>query len=59
MRRVRQTFATAIVFGGFITIGTWPLRQAIVARLIRPSKAALGLFIGPALLGVGANTGAG
>ncbi|MBJ7251749.1 MAG: AI-2E family transporter, partial [Acetobacteraceae bacterium] len=30
--RVLEPFGLAIAFGGFIVIGTWPLRQAMVSR---------------------------
>ena len=38
--RVLEPFGMAIAFGGFIAIGTWPLRAAMVARGMRPGVAA-------------------
>lgn len=43
--RVLQPFAMAITFGAFITIATWPLRQAVVRAGVSPGKAALGMFL--------------
>lgn len=38
--RVLEPFGMAIAFGGFIAIGTWPLREAMVTRGVRPGIAA-------------------
>jgi len=38
--RVLQPFAIAIAFGAFIAIGTWPGRDAMVSRGMRPGVAA-------------------
>ena len=47
--RVLEPFGMAIAFGGFIAIGTWPARDALVRRGMRPGLAAavllLGLFV--------------
>ncbi len=43
--RVLQPFAMAIMFGAFITIATWPLRQAVVGMGVSPGRAALGMFL--------------
>lgn len=43
--QVLQPFALAIAFGGFIAIGTWPARDALVRRGVRPSIAAGALLI--------------
>ena len=37
---VLRPFALAIAFGGFIAIGTWPARDALVNRGVRPAFAA-------------------
>lgn len=43
--RVLEPFAMAIAFGGFIAIGTWPARQALVRRGLRPVLAAAALLV--------------
>jgi len=48
--QVLYPFAMAILFGAFIAIGTWPLRDALVTRGLRPSMAAATLFTGILLL---------
>lgn len=47
--RVLEPFALAIAFGGFIAIGTWPMRDALVRRGLRPGLAA-GLMLTVLLL---------
>ncbi len=44
--RVLQPFAMAIALGAFTAIGTWPLRQALVARGWSPTHAAMLLLCG-------------
>jgi len=43
--RVLEPFAMAIAFGGFIAIGTWPARAALVSRGVRPGIAATLLLV--------------
>jgi predicted PurR-regulated permease PerM len=43
--RVLEPFALAIAFGGFIAIGTWPARDALVSRGIRPGLASVLLLV--------------
>lgn len=47
---VLAPFVMAILFGAFIAVGTWPMRDALVARGFRPSRAALLLFVGLVLV---------
>ena len=47
---VLAPFTMAIMFGAFITIGTWPIRQALVARGLSPTKTAAILFLGVVLV---------
>lgn len=42
---VLAPFTMAILFGAFISIGTWPLRQALVARGLGRTKTAALLFL--------------
>ncbi|NDG48220.1 MAG: AI-2E family transporter [Rhodospirillales bacterium] len=42
---VLQPFAMAILFGAFITIATWPLRQAVVRAGLSPAQAATGMLL--------------
>jgi len=42
---VLQPFATAIMFGSILAIALWPLREAMVARGLRPSLAATLLLL--------------
>ncbi len=49
--QVLAPFALAIAFGGFIAIGTWPARAALVERGMRPALAA-GLLLLVLLLAV-------
>lgn len=43
--RVLEPFAMAIALGGFIAIGTWPARVALVRRGVRPGLAAIALLV--------------
>jgi predicted PurR-regulated permease PerM len=43
--RVLEPFGLAIAFGGFIAIGTWPARDWLVARGVRPGIAAAALLL--------------
>lgn len=43
--RVLAPFALAIAFGAFIAIGTWPARDALVARGVRPGLASAILLV--------------
>lgn len=43
--RVLYPFVMAIAFGGFIAIGSWPLRQALVARGLSPVRAAMAMLV--------------
>lgn len=43
--RVLEPFGMAIAFGGFIAIGTWPARAALVRRGLRPGIAAVLLLL--------------
>jgi predicted PurR-regulated permease PerM len=42
---VLQPFAMAILFGAFVTIATWPLRQAVVRAGLSPAQAATGMLL--------------
>lgn len=44
--RVLQPFGLAIAFGGFIAIGTWPAREALVRCGLRRGVAAMLLLLG-------------
>jgi len=44
--RVLEPFGLAIAFGGFIAIGTWPAREALVRAGLRPALAAMLLLLG-------------
>lgn len=48
--RVLEPFGMAIAFGGFIAIGTWPLRAVLVARGVRPGIAATIMLVALLLL---------
>lgn len=43
--RVLEPFGMAIAFGGFIAIGTWPLRDALVRWNLRPGLAAAAMLV--------------
>jgi predicted PurR-regulated permease PerM len=42
---VLQPFTLAILFGAFVTIATWPLRQAVVRVGLSPGQAATGMLL--------------
>lgn len=42
---VLQPFAMAILFGAFVTIATWPLRQAVVRAGLSPAQAATAMLL--------------
>lgn len=44
--RVLEPFGLAIAFGGFIAIGTWPAREALVRAGLRRGLAAIVLLLG-------------
>ncbi len=44
--RVLEPFGLAIAFGGFIAIGTWPAREALVRAGLRRGLAAILLLLG-------------
>lgn len=43
--RVLEPFGMAVAFGAFIAIGTWPLRDALVRRGVRPGGAAAAMLV--------------
>ncbi|MBR0651589.1 AI-2E family transporter [Roseomonas terrae] len=43
--RVLEPFALAIALGAFIAIGTWPAREALVSRGVRPALASMVLLL--------------